>query len=134
MESRTEFKLKSPPSDAVSAVEFGPNSSQFLLVSSWDSTVRLYDIQTNTMRLKYTHDLPVLDIAFQVKFFFTMCIINLKKSRFSFIFCTNSQDAVHAYSGGLGNTLKMYDINTNTGKTFLQTINFYFLPRINNVF
>lgn len=25
------------------------------------------------------------------------------------------QDAVHAYSGGLGNTLKMYDINSNTG-------------------
>lgn len=68
MESRTEFKIKNPPTDAVSAVEFGPNSSQFLLVSSWDSTVRLYDIQTNTMRLKYTHDLPVLDIAFQVSY------------------------------------------------------------------
>lgn len=30
------------------------------------------------------------------------------------------QDAVHAYSGGLDNTLKMYDINSNTGiKTIL---------------
>lgn len=66
MESRTEFKIKSPPTDAISAVEFGPNSTQFLLVSSWDSTVRLYDIHTNTMRVKYNHDLPVLDIAFQV--------------------------------------------------------------------
>ncbi|XP_034948678.1 mitotic checkpoint protein BUB3 [Chelonus insularis] len=88
MESRTEFKIKNPPTDAISAVEFGPNSTQFLLVSSWDSTVRLYDIHTNSMRLKYSHDdLPVLDVAFQ--------------------------DAVHAYSGGLGNTLKMYDINAN---------------------
>lgn len=66
MESRTEFKIKSPPLDAISAVEFGPNSTQFLLVSSWDSTVRLYDIHANTMRLKYNHDLPVLDVAFQV--------------------------------------------------------------------
>lgn len=66
MESRTEFKIKSPPTDAISAVEFGPNSTQFLLVSSWDSTVRLYDIHANTMRLKYNHDLPVLDVAFQV--------------------------------------------------------------------
>lgn len=66
MESRTEFKIKSPPTDAISAVEFGPNSTQFLLVSSWDSTVRLYDIHANTMRMKYNHDLPVLDVAFQV--------------------------------------------------------------------
>lgn len=66
MESRTEFKIKSPPTDAISAVEFGPNSTQFLLVSSWDSTVRLYDIHGNTMRMKYNHDLPVLDVAFQV--------------------------------------------------------------------
>ncbi|CAD6216121.1 GSCOCG00004337001-RA-CDS [Cotesia congregata] len=87
MESRTEFKIKNPPSDAISAVEFGPNSTQFLLVSSWDSTVRLYDIHANSMRLKYNHDQPVLDVAFQ--------------------------DAVHAYSGGLGCTLKMYDINAN---------------------
>jgi WD40 repeat protein len=68
-ESRTEFKLKTPPEDGISSVKFGPNSSQFLLVSSWDSTVRLYDVITNNMRLKYTHDRPVLDICFQVKYF-----------------------------------------------------------------
>jgi cell cycle arrest protein BUB3 len=31
-----------------------------------DSTVRLYDVLTNNMRLKYTHDRPVLDVCFQV--------------------------------------------------------------------
>lgn len=67
MESRTEFKLKNPPADSISAVEFGPNSTQFLLVSSWDSTVRLYDIHANSMRLKYAHNAPVLDVAFQVQ-------------------------------------------------------------------
>ncbi|KDR15933.1 Mitotic checkpoint protein BUB3 [Zootermopsis nevadensis] len=87
-ESRTEFKLKTPPEDGISSVKFGPNSAQFLLVSSWDSTVRLYDVITNNMRLKYTHDRPVLDVCFQ--------------------------DAVHSYSGGLDNTLKMYDFNSNT--------------------
>ncbi|PSN38337.1 Mitotic checkpoint protein BUB3 [Blattella germanica] len=87
-ESRTEFKLKTPPEDGISSVKFGPNSAQFLLVSSWDNTVRLYDVITNSMRLKYSHDRPVLDVCFQ--------------------------DAVHSYSGGLDNTLKMYDFNSNT--------------------
>lgn len=74
MESRTEFKLKNAPNDAISAVEFGPNSTQFLLVSSWDSTVRLYDIHANSLRVKYNHDLPVLDVAFQVIFNFSRFI------------------------------------------------------------
>nr|CAD7394750.1 unnamed protein product [Timema cristinae] len=65
-ESRTEFKLKTPPEDGISSVKFGPNSSQFLLVSSWDNSVRLYDVITNNMRLKYTHERPVLDVCFQM--------------------------------------------------------------------
>lgn len=65
-ESRTEFKLKSPPDDGISSVKFGPNSSQFLLVSSWDCTVSLYDVQTNNLRIKYSHERPVLDVCFQV--------------------------------------------------------------------
>jgi cell cycle arrest protein BUB3 len=77
MESRTEFKIKSPPTDAISAVEFGPNSTQFLLVSSWDSTVRLYDIHANTLRLKYNHDLPVLDVAFQVSPYLWLIVMRL---------------------------------------------------------
>ena len=65
-ESRTEFRLKSPPEDCISSVKFGPNSAQFLLVSSWDKSVRLYDVTNNNMRLKYTHDMAVLDCCFQV--------------------------------------------------------------------
>lgn len=87
-ETRTEFKLQNTPDDTISSVKFGPNSVQFLLVSSWDGTVRLYDVTSNTMRLKYMHDHPVLDCCFQ--------------------------DAVHSYSGGLDNTLKMFDFNSNT--------------------
>lgn len=66
-ETPKEFKLKNGPTDGISAVKFGPNSSQFLLVSSWDSTVRLYDVISNNMRMQYNHPVPVLDCAFHVR-------------------------------------------------------------------
>jgi len=87
-ENRTEYKLKSPPEDGISNVTFGPNSSQFLLVSSWDKKVRLYDIVSNNQRCAYSHSKPVLDCAFQ--------------------------DPIHVWSGGLDNTLKSYDINSSS--------------------
>jgi len=87
-ETRTEYKLKSAPEDGITNVTFGPNSSQFLLVSSWDKKVRLYDIVSNNQRCAYSHSLPVLDCAFQ--------------------------DPIHVWSGGLDNTLKSYDINSST--------------------
>ncbi|CAH1783481.1 unnamed protein product [Owenia fusiformis] len=86
-ETLNEFKLNNSPTDGISAVKFGPNSSQFLLVSSWDCYVRLYDVVSNSLRIKYGHSEPVLDCCFQ--------------------------DTVHAYSGGLDNSLKMYDFNTS---------------------
>lgn len=67
MTGSNEFKLNQGPDDSISAVKFSPNSSQFLLVSSWDSTVRLYDVGGNTMRMKYQHLAPVLDCAFYVR-------------------------------------------------------------------
>lgn len=94
MKSQTEYKLKSPPTDAISAVKFGPNTNQFLLVSSWDGYVRLYDVIANNLRHKYGHESqvsPVLDCCFT--------------------------DAVHFYSGGLDNTLKSFDFNTTTENT-----------------
>jgi WD40 repeat protein len=41
----SEYQLKNGPEDGISSVKFGPNSNQFLLVSSWDTNVRLYDVQ-----------------------------------------------------------------------------------------
>lgn len=67
-ESRTEFKLKSLPEDAISSVKFAPKSNQFILVSSWDCSVRLYDVSANIERHKYNHELPVLDVCFRVRF------------------------------------------------------------------
>lgn len=68
-ESLNEFKLSNMPSDGISSVKFGPNSNQFLLVSSWDETVRLYDVQADSMRFKYSHSAAVLDCCFYVSIF-----------------------------------------------------------------
>ena len=97
-EMPNESKLNNPPDDGISAVKFGPGSSQFLLVSSWDSTVRLYDVSTNFMRMKYNHSAAVLDCCFQ--------------------------DNVHAFSGGLDKCLRAYDFNTNSGTYFRSIILF----------
>ncbi|CAH6793234.1 Bub3 [Phodopus roborovskii] len=64
MTGSNEFKLNQPPEDGISSVKFSPNTSQFLLVSSWDTSVRLYDVPANSMRLKYQHTGAVLDCAF----------------------------------------------------------------------
>lgn len=65
-ESRMEYRLKNTPGDCIQSVKFGPSSSQFLLVASWDKSVRLFDVVNNNMRLQYQHSGPVLDCCFQV--------------------------------------------------------------------
>ncbi|GIY46932.1 mitotic checkpoint protein BUB3 [Caerostris darwini] len=86
-----EFKLEDVPDELVSAVKFGPSSSQFLLSSSWDGSVRLYDVINNTKRLQYNHDAPVLDCCFQ--------------------------DQLHSWSGDLTGELKTFDFNGYEHKT-----------------
>jgi len=88
MADSSEYKLKSSPEDGISAVKFCSASAPFLLVSSWDSSVRLYDVLSNSQRLKYHHERAVLDVCFQ--------------------------DAVRSFSGGLDGVLKMCDFNSNT--------------------
>lgn len=68
MSKKTEVQVNYAPSDVISALSFAPQSSQFLAVSSWDGSVRLYDVVSNNMRQKYLHNSPVLDVCFQVKF------------------------------------------------------------------
>lgn len=66
MTGTNEYKLNQGPEDNISAVKFSPSTAQFLLVSSWDCTVRLYDVAGNSMRMKYQHNAAVLDCAFYV--------------------------------------------------------------------
>jgi cell cycle arrest protein BUB3 len=79
----SEFKLHNAPNDGISAVKFSPNGSEFLLASSWDNTVRMYDVDHNTMVYQYKHSMAVFDCAFH--------------------------DVNHAYSGGLDKVLKCFD-------------------------
>jgi cell cycle arrest protein BUB3 len=67
MERKPETQINQAPGDVISATKFSPNTNQFLLVSSWDTSVRLYDVANNNLRQKYYHDAPVLDCAFQVR-------------------------------------------------------------------
>lgn len=85
-ESRTEYKLKTPPQDGITNVTFSPASSNLLLASSWDKTVRLYDISSNVQLIAFSHAMPVLDCSFK--------------------------DQAHVLSGGLDNTVKVFDLNT----------------------
>lgn len=62
---QSEFALSAPPADGISALSFGGSKSpDLLLVSSWDSTLRLYDVHFNVLKLKADFDAPVLDCCF----------------------------------------------------------------------
>ncbi|WZZ07822.1 hypothetical protein YC2023_093743 [Brassica napus] len=56
-------ELSNPPSDGVSNLRFS-NSSDHLLVSSWDKSVRLYDANADSMRGEFKHGGAVLDCCF----------------------------------------------------------------------
>ena len=72
----TQFELSEPPSDAISAVRFAPESPARLAVSSWDKNIYLYDttVEKNEegklpptggkLLKKFEHRAPVLDICF----------------------------------------------------------------------
>ncbi|KAI0935053.1 hypothetical protein AcW1_009357 [Taiwanofungus camphoratus] len=79
-----QIELASPPFDSVSSVRFSPSNPSHLLVSSWDTTVRFYDIAANEQKSKYDHRAAVLACCFS--------------------------DAAHAYSGGLDTSVRELDL------------------------
>ncbi|GAB2268139.1 hypothetical protein Dimus_003118 [Dionaea muscipula] len=56
-------ELSNPPSDGISNLRFS-NTSDHLLVSSWDKSVRLYDASANVLRGEFKHGGAVLDCCF----------------------------------------------------------------------
>lgn len=56
-------ELSDPPSDGISNLRFS-NHSDLLLVSSWDSRVRLYDAAADVLKGEFMHGGPVLDCCF----------------------------------------------------------------------
>ncbi|KAF8517022.1 WD40 repeat-like protein, partial [Hysterangium stoloniferum] len=81
-----EIELVSPPFDSISSLEFSPASPNHLLVASWDTSLRLYDIASNSQKVKLDHKAAVLDCAFS--------------------------DSRHALSGGLDTWVREFDLET----------------------
>ncbi|KAH9608305.1 hypothetical protein KSS87_001741 [Heliosperma pusillum] len=62
--SGIRVNLEDPIKDAVTRVRFAPQSNN-LLISSWDSSIRLYDVEKNELRLEAQTEAAVLDCCFQ---------------------------------------------------------------------
>lgn len=59
-----EILLAAPPGDGISCVTFAPKSNS-LLVSSWDSTARLYDASQNISRATFNFKAACLSCCFR---------------------------------------------------------------------
>ncbi|KAI0078612.1 WD40 repeat-like protein [Panus rudis PR-1116 ss-1] len=81
-----QFELSSPPFDGITLVRFSPSNPSHLLVSSWDTTVRLYDVDANEQKAKFDHRAAVLTCCFA--------------------------DSSRAFSGGLDTSVRELDLNT----------------------
>ncbi|KAK2462589.1 hypothetical protein APHAL10511_005322 [Amanita phalloides] len=83
--------LPSPPFDSISQVKYSPSNPDHLLVSSWDTHVRLYEVGENggkdsEAKAKFDHRAAVLTCCFS--------------------------DGAHAYSGGLDTAIIELDLKT----------------------
>eukprot|EP01117_Protostelium_nocturnum_P004846 TRINITY_DN1757_c0_g1_i1.p1 TRINITY_DN1757_c0_g1~~TRINITY_DN1757_c0_g1_i1.p1 ORF type:complete len:329 (+),score=101.50 TRINITY_DN1757_c0_g1_i1:1147-2133(+) len=87
MASANQHEVLPAPSDGVSQLRI--QSNRFLLASSWDSQVRLYDISSNTLKASYSHKAAVLD-------------------------CVFASDRLVTYSGGIDREVKSFEINTES--------------------
>lgn len=58
------LNFESPITDAISRVRFAPISNN-LLISSWDSSLRLFDVSGSVLRLDFQGDVQLLDCCFQ---------------------------------------------------------------------
>ncbi|XP_071722618.1 mitotic checkpoint protein BUB3.3-like [Rutidosis leptorrhynchoides] len=79
------LEFKNPIKDAVSRIHFAPQFND-LLISSWDSKLRLFDVDTSVLRLEAPCEAALLDCCYQ-----------------------NSSTALTAGSDGL---IRRYDLNS----------------------
>ncbi|KAJ7943400.1 Mitotic checkpoint protein bub3 [Quillaja saponaria] len=61
---RVCLEFENPIRDAISKVRFAPKSNN-LLISSWDSSLRLYDVDSSVLRLEAPSEVALLDCSFQ---------------------------------------------------------------------
>jgi cell cycle arrest protein BUB3 len=88
-----EIRISAPPGDGISKVIFSPIQSELLLVSSWDSSARLYDVLQNIPKSTHAFDGAVLTCEFDAS-------------------------GTHAYAGGLDQSVYSIDLSRGT-KTIL---------------
>ncbi|CAN6675868.1 unnamed protein product [Malus baccata var. baccata] len=62
--SGAPLKFENPIRDAISRIRFAPKSDN-LLISSWDSSLRLYDVGSSQLRLEAPSEAALLDCCFQ---------------------------------------------------------------------
>ncbi|XP_042496349.1 mitotic checkpoint protein BUB3.3 isoform X2 [Macadamia integrifolia] len=60
----TCLKIENPIQDAISTIRFAPRSNN-LLISSWDSVLRLYDVDNSVLRFEASTEAALLDCCFQ---------------------------------------------------------------------
>ncbi|KAI9244723.1 WD40-repeat-containing domain protein [Sporodiniella umbellata] len=84
-----DFEVASPPTDSISSLSFSPQADN-LAVTSWDSAVRLYEVQPsgNTIpKASYNHDGPALCVDW-------------------------SKDGTQVVSGGTDNAGRLFNLAT----------------------
>lgn len=84
-----EYELIPAVSDGVTQLRISEN--RYLLVSSWDTKVRIYDLLANVLKTSYQHKAGVLDCCFSDKY--------------------------HVYSGGIDKTIKLFEVNSSVEQT-----------------
>jgi len=60
-----QYELPTPPFDGISSVRFSPTNPSHLLVTSWDATVRFYDVNENEQKSKFDQRAAVLTCCYQ---------------------------------------------------------------------
>ncbi|XP_063719032.1 mitotic checkpoint protein BUB3-like [Symsagittifera roscoffensis] len=92
-ERHSEFKLDAGIwNDPISTVTFDPDNPRSLLVSSWDCTLRLFDISQNSQKQTFAANCPLLDC----------CFVN----------------SFTAYSAGADGRVRCVDMNTSQERVF----------------
>lgn len=56
-----DITLDSAPTDGITRVAFSPTSAPLLLATSWDTSARVYDVATNTLKATLPTAAPLLD-------------------------------------------------------------------------
>ncbi|KAG2221048.1 hypothetical protein INT45_009706 [Circinella minor] len=85
----SQFEIADPPTDGITNITFSPTDSRLLLASSWDTTVRLYNVEENRLQTQVKHMGGILDTCF-------------------------GNDNNTAYHGGLEKKVTKLDLETST--------------------